>query len=147
MKKMTKTIAVGAMLGAVSMGILTAGVATSPSVHVDASAVAVTPANRLGQLVIKKLDNYNRPVAGAQFDISYADGGFIKRVVTNRNGIVTVVLREGDYNITDLGALKAGEIAGTVMYYFSVKAFKTQTALFDKVHRTPGELPWWGIVR
>lgn len=144
MKKIIKVIVTGAMLGALSIGILTAGVTTSSSVNVGASAVDVSSVNRLGQLVIKKLDNFNRPVAGAKFYITTTDSVFVKQVVTNKSGVVSVVLREGNYNIIDLGALAAGEIAGTSMYYFSVKAFKIQTALFDKVHRTPGEIPWWG---
>lgn len=144
MKKITKVIVAGAMLGAVSMGILTAGMETSSSVNVEVSAADVSSANRLGQLVIKKLDNFNRPVAGAKFYITTTDSVFVKQVVTNKSGVVSVVLQEGDYNITDLGALAAGEIAGTNMYYFSVKAFKTQTALFDKAHRTPIDIPWWG---
>lgn len=133
MKKFTKTIVAGAMLGAVSMGILTAGVASATPISVDAAPSA--KAVQQGSLVIKKLDKKNRPVAGSKFDISSVTGQFIKSVVTDKNGVAKTTLPVGSYNIKDATAIASGEFKGSIMYYIPVEAFKTQTVSFDNVYR------------
>lgn len=127
MKKITKILATTALLGAMGLGTLSATV-TSVS-EVDAATVARAST---GTLVIKKVDDKNRPVAGTTFKIYSVTGQYVKQVTTNSSGVATTALAVGSYNIIDVVA--AGS-KGSIMYYVPVSASATKTALFDKAFR------------
>lgn len=127
MKKMIKILATTALLGAVGIGTLSA-TATSVS-EVDA---ATTTRASTGTLVIKKLNDSNKPVSGTVFKIYAVTGQYVKQVTTDRNGVATTALAVGSYNIVDVAA--AGS-KGSIMYYVPVAASATKTALFDKAYR------------
>lgn len=128
MKKITKVLATAALLGAVSVGAF--GAVSAPVAEVDA---ATTVKASTGTLVIKKLDNNNRPVAGTVFKILTSTGQYVKQVVTNSQGVATTTLSAPvSYNIVDVAA--AGT-KGSVMYYVPVQASATKTVLFNKAFR------------
>lgn len=135
MKKMQKIIVTGTLLGALSFGAL-AHSALSTVKEVSAYSTyeeAVT--KEKGTLVVKKVDQNGRPVAGAKITVSHVTGQIAARIVTNQNGIATVTLGGAYYHVTDTSAVTAGYYPGNTIYEVLVQPYKTKTVSFTNSYK------------
>ncbi|MGL4662685.1 MAG: SpaA isopeptide-forming pilin-related protein [Culicoidibacterales bacterium] len=135
MKKMQKLIGVSALLGAMAIGGLAQSAAPSVKNVSAYSTYEEAVTQEEGTLVVKKVDKYGRPVAGAKFNITSVAGEFVMQIVTNRSGVAKATLSGAYYNVTDASAVSAGYYPGNTVYEVLVQPYQTKTITFTNSYK------------